>query len=72
MKQASIPIETPGMQKIADFVKQQYKDAWDKMGSAGADDYWETATKDEIFEFGRFRATEDIKDFLKDESNFSV
>lgn len=51
-------------EKIINFVKEKYKESWDKMGSTGSDDYWETATKDEIYEFGYFRAMEDVKDFF--------
>lgn len=51
-----------------DIIKKHRKEHWDKMGSTGAYDYWEKATKDEIFEFGAFRAIEDLEDELFEDS----
>ena len=58
------------MQKIAEYVQKHHKEEWDKMGNTGEDGYWENATRDELWHFGRFRAFEDIQDFI--ESNFSA
>jgi len=58
------------MQKIVEYVKLHYKEEWNKMGNTGEDGYWENATRDEIWHFGRFRALEDIQDFI--ESNFTA
>lgn len=54
---------------IIKIIKSEMKESWDKMGSTGADDYWETATIDEIFEFGRFRGLEDCYDLLIEYKN---
>ena len=63
----SSQFELSTLEKIKNFVKENYnyKEAWDKMGSTGADDYWERATRDELFDFGYFRAMEDVQDFLE-------
>lgn len=66
----SVPAETLVREKIAEYVEKHYKVEWDKMGNTGADDYWDTATREELYHFGRFRAFEDLQDFI--ESNFST
>lgn len=66
----SILVELPVMQKIAEYVEEHYKIEWDKMGNTGEDGYWDTATRDEIYHFGRFRAFEDLQSFM--EGNFSA
>ena len=50
--------------EILKLIDNDKKQAVSKMGSTGADGYWDNATKDEIWEFGRYRAFEDIYDLL--------
>lgn len=52
-------------QEIKDYVDKQYDVEWDKMGNTGEDGYWENASRNEIYHFGRFRAFEDIKYFIE-------
>ena len=47
------------------ILENSKKEYFDKMGDTGADDYMETATKDEIYNFGYFRAIEDLEDYIE-------
>ena len=65
-------VENRVMPKIAEYIEKRSQKAWDAMGNTGADDYTETCTKQEYFNFGQFRAFEDIERFIKKLSNFSA
>ena len=50
-------------------VKELKRLVGEEMGSPGADGYWDNATKDQIWEFGRYRAFEDCYDLLTELKN---
>ena len=47
-------------EEIIKYISKKMQEKWDKMGNTGAGDYWETADRHEIWEFGYFRALEDL------------
>ncbi|MHA1840439.1 MAG: hypothetical protein ACTSYW_00545 [Candidatus Heimdallarchaeota archaeon] len=52
------------IKQLLNYVKEKAEKAWQKMGDTGNEDYQETATNDEIFEFGYYCAMENVIDFL--------
>ena len=54
--------EVPNLQA---FIKQLSDDAYDKMGNPGDSDYIDSSTSEELIMFGRYRALEDIEDWLE-------
>jgi hypothetical protein len=65
----SVPDEKQVAQKIVEYIEERSQKAWDNMGSTSADDYTETCTKEEYFNFGQFRAFEDIQRFIEKLNN---
>ena len=61
----SRPVEKLVIPKIAEYIEKRSQKAWDTMGNTGSDDYTETCTKQEYFNFGQFRAFEDIQRFIE-------
>lgn len=49
---------------ILNKLQKLKEEAWNKMGDTGAKDYWEKATEDEIWWFGRFSILEDLEDLI--------
>lgn len=40
--------------------------AWGQMGFPGDEDYWKKATNDELIAFGKYRALEDLEDWINE------
>lgn len=47
-------------------IKEMMEEAWTKMGFPGDEDYNKRATKQEVYYAGRYRALEDILDYIEE------
>lgn len=49
-------------ESIKNEIKKLMEDAYENMGYTGDEDYWEKATKEQIYQFGKYRVLEDLLD----------
>jgi hypothetical protein len=53
------------LKKLKKKLKKWSREAWDRMGDTGDEGYEQRATPDQLHYAGRYRALEDVMDFLE-------